>query len=265
MGILNSLPSWVVFIITAIITFLAFEGGFVLARKRKSEGSLPKAPVGSIIGATLGLLAFVLAFTFGLAASRFQERIMLVVQDANVIETAYLRANFLPISEQSEVKKLIHEYVQIREPNSKKRNFQQVLNRSEVLLNQLWEQAVIFGKNNPHSVMAGLFVNAINEMVDVHSKRIALSTKIKIPYIIWAFLYLVTILSMVAVGFYSGTFNSQSRFITFTMLIAFSSLIFLISDLDSPYRGFLKVPQTPMQDLLKKIELSTEPYTNPRK
>lgn len=258
MAILNFLPTWGIFIITAVITFLSFEGGFFLGRlRKKSAKNEPKAPVSSIIGATLGLLAFVLAFTFGLAASRFQERIMLVVNDANAIETAYERARFLPDPQKTEIRNLIYEYVRIREPNSQFEIFEQITEKSETLLNQLWDQTVIIGKNNPNSVISGLFITSINKMMDLHSKRIMIAAKIGIPLIIWTVLYLVTILSMTSVGYYSGLFNSQNRWINFTMIIAFSSIIFLIADLDNPYKGFIKVTQAPMKDLLKKLSVNS--------
>jgi len=49
-----------------------------------------------MIAAILGLLAFRLAFTFGVAASRFDTRRELVLDEANAIGTTFLRAALLP-------------------------------------------------------------------------------------------------------------------------------------------------------------------------
>ena len=49
-----------------------------------------------MVAATLALLAFILAFTFGLAGSWFDVRRRLVVDEANAIGTTYLRAGMLP-------------------------------------------------------------------------------------------------------------------------------------------------------------------------
>ena len=46
-------------------------------------------------GATVGLLAFLLAFTFGMAESRYNNRKQVVLQEANAIGTTYLRTDFL--------------------------------------------------------------------------------------------------------------------------------------------------------------------------
>src|ERR1700675_930574 len=61
---------------------------------RDSEGA--RAGVGAIDGAVFGLLGLLVAFTFSGAASRFDARRQLVVEEANAIGTAYLRIDWLP-------------------------------------------------------------------------------------------------------------------------------------------------------------------------
>jgi hypothetical protein len=66
-----------------------------------------------MVGATLGLLAFILAFTFGLAAARFDTRRQLLLDEANAIGTTYLRAGMLPERGQ-QVRDLLRHYVAAR-------------------------------------------------------------------------------------------------------------------------------------------------------
>ena len=47
-------------------------------------------------GVIFGLLSLLIAFTFSGAASRFERRRDLIVQEANAIGTAYLRIDLLP-------------------------------------------------------------------------------------------------------------------------------------------------------------------------
>src|ERR1051326_822352 len=100
-GILDAFPLWAVFIVILLIVLLSVEFGYRLGKYRRSRHETEKeAPLGTMVGATLGLLAFILAFTFGLAASRFDNRRQLLLDEANAIGTTYLRAGMLP--EQSE-------------------------------------------------------------------------------------------------------------------------------------------------------------------
>jgi hypothetical protein len=49
-----------------------------------------------ILGATLGLLSFIIGFSFSMAISHFDQRKSYESGEANAIRTAYLRADLLP-------------------------------------------------------------------------------------------------------------------------------------------------------------------------
>ena len=66
-----------------------------------------------MVAATLGLLAFILAFTFGLAASRFDSRMQVLLDEANAIGTTYLRAGMLP-EQGKQIRALLREYADAR-------------------------------------------------------------------------------------------------------------------------------------------------------
>ena len=72
------------------------------------------APIGSVVGGTLGLLAFLLASTFGMAASRFDTRRQLLLDEVNAIGTCYLRADLVTQPERVEIRKRLREYVHLR-------------------------------------------------------------------------------------------------------------------------------------------------------
>jgi hypothetical protein len=65
------------------------------------------------MAASLGLLAFFLAFTFGMAGSRFDDRKKLVLEEANTIGTTYLRAELLPEPHRTEIQTLLREYIDL--------------------------------------------------------------------------------------------------------------------------------------------------------
>jgi hypothetical protein len=113
--VLNQLPLWFLYVSTVVIVFLAvvigFRWGSHIRRHKKSETDVP---IGTIVGAMLGLLAFILAFTFGMAASRIDVRKQLLLDEVNSIGTAYLRADFLPTPQRTETRMLLRKYVDIR-------------------------------------------------------------------------------------------------------------------------------------------------------
>ena len=94
-GIIDAQPLWALYIINIAIVLISAEAGWRLGNYRRQRPDHEEdAPVGAIVGATIGLLAFLLAFTFGMAASRYDTRKQLVLQEANAIGTTYLRADF---------------------------------------------------------------------------------------------------------------------------------------------------------------------------
>src|SRR5499427_2024896 len=113
-GILDSLPLWGLFVVILLVVLLSVEFGYRLGKYRRSRSEQEKeAPVGTMVGATLGLLAFILAFTFGLAAARFDTRRQVLLEEANAIGTTYLRAGILPERGQ-EIRTLLRDYVAAR-------------------------------------------------------------------------------------------------------------------------------------------------------
>src|SRR5262245_9052869 len=113
-AMLDVLPLWGLFAVTLLLVLLAAEGGFRLGVYRSSRSEDEKdATVGALAAATLGLLAFILAFTFGLAAQRFDTRKQLVLDEANSIGTTYLRAGMLP-ERREEIRSLLRQYVDVR-------------------------------------------------------------------------------------------------------------------------------------------------------
>ena len=96
-GLLDGLPLWCFFAATLVLVLLSVECGHRVGKYRRSQPEQEKeAPLTTMVGATLGLLAFILAFTFGLAAARFDTRRQVLFDEANAIGTTYLRAAMLP-------------------------------------------------------------------------------------------------------------------------------------------------------------------------
>jgi hypothetical protein len=69
---LAHIPLWALFGTTVVLILLAIEVGYRVGRWRQWRAEHEReTPVGTIVAAILGLLAFLL-FTFGMAAARFE-------------------------------------------------------------------------------------------------------------------------------------------------------------------------------------------------
>jgi len=203
-----------------------------------------------MVAATLGLLAFMLAFTFGMAGARFDARKQLVLDEANAIGTAYLRAQLLPPPHSTEIQALLREYVDIRVAGAtQKEKLAVALARSQELHRLLWSQAVTLSQKSSNPMVVGLFIQSLNEVIDLHSKRITAGLRNRIPAIIWIVLYLLAIMAMIAMGYHSGLASPSRSIVVLILTMAFSAVIYLTIDLDNPREGLLHVSQQAMFDL----------------
>jgi hypothetical protein len=250
---LDSIPLWALFGITVVLIFLAVEAGFRVGRWRQRRREHEReTPVGAIVAAILGLLAFLLAFTYGMAASRFETRRELVLDEANAIGTTYLRAALVPEPHRTEIQNLLRDYVDLRLGGVEPGMVVPALARSEELQRRLWAQAVRVAEKKPTPI-TGLFIQSLNEVIDLHAKRVTMGMRNRIPITIWAALYFAAILAMAGVGYQEGLTSATRTLATLILVVTFSGVLWLLADLDRPQEGLIQVSQQAMIDLRQSM------------
>jgi hypothetical protein len=255
MSTIQLLPFWAMFLVMVGIVLLSIAFGYKVARYRisKSEGA-PEGPVGSVVGAVLGLLAFMLALTFSMASNRFDTRKQLLLDDVNAIGTTALRADLLPEPHRTECRHLLKRYVDIRVMiTTNGLAIEQALEESTALQKQLWQHAMELARTDMNSDIGALFVESLNEVIDLHLVRSTVALQYRIPPIIWLVLILLTALSMTGVGFQFGMVRRSSILLQIMLAVSFSLVVTLIADLDKATSGLLRVNQLPMLELQQQL------------
>lgn len=252
---LDVIPLGWFFVIATAAALLALEFGYRLGEWRHAHASGEKdAPIGAMVGAILGLLAFMLAFTFSLAASRFDARRMSILNEANAIGTTYLRARLLPEPQRSEIAKLLREYVDIRIHGVEEGTIAATVARSEELHEEIWTEAIAAAEKNPSSIMTGVFIQSLNEMIDLHATRILVGIRSRIPVSIWGGLFLLALIGMASMGYQAGLSATRRSPAMIFLALSFAGVIFLIVDLDRPHEGLLRVGQQAMIDVQRSMQ-----------
>lgn len=248
-GPLAFLPIWGIFLATLLFVLLAVEAGYRWARHKQARTEQEKeAPVGAMVGATLGLLAFLLAFTFGMAADRYHARREALLEEANAISTAYLRTALVSEPHRTEARKLLREYVDERLQWAGVERFH-AGHSSDELLRGLWTHAAAAGQKEPQSEVVALFVQAANDVIDLHAKRLMARQRSRIPDAFWVVLYAVAILGLAAMGYHGGVAGTTRSPVMLAVALAFAAVVLLIVDLDRPGQGLLVVNQQAMIDV----------------
>jgi hypothetical protein len=262
---LDFLPLWLIFIGAAISIILAVEIGYSFGRRR-SLGLTDdeNAHVGGGVAATLGLLAFMLAFTFGAGTDRWDTKKVLILAETNAIGTAFLRSDLLEQPHRSAVQHLLSEYLdhrlnvmQQQTSAGFRENITDYAKRLEIALKeakvfhkQLWQQTKEVASNNPTPITA-LFVSAINEVIDLHQERVTNSVQQRMPLVFWIVLYSLAMLAMVLLGYDAGISRGARSLSAWMVAISFATIMLLVVALDRPQTS--RVGQLPMLGLQADI------------
>jgi hypothetical protein len=250
---LNVLPGVVVFLIGLALVVVGTEIGWRLGISAKGRG---ENNIYIVEQCLFGLLALLVGFTFLMALTRFEARREAVINEANAIGTAALRARLLPEPHRAETLKLLREYVGLRVKYiGMGRTFSQlpdVIQRSNEIQERLWRHATTVATKDNAMVPTGLFIQALNEVIDVQAKRLA-EVRNEIPEIVLLTLFAVTAISGAVAGYAGGAEEHRSRWPTHIMGLLVCAILFLIVDLDRPAGGFISITQQPMIDTANSI------------
>ena len=102
-----------IFIALILATTIGFSVGKRQIKRIAAPEKLEKT-AGTITGAMLALLGFVLAISLSMADSHFEVRRKLVLEEANAIGTARLRAIAIGGEQGTEIVRLLDDYVRLR-------------------------------------------------------------------------------------------------------------------------------------------------------
>lgn len=246
-------PWWVTLLIAVAIFLFGAEIGFRFGRRLRHAKASWKSHVAMEAGAILALLGLLLAFSFSIVEARFTARKALVIDEANAIGTAYLRAKTLPEPQAHRIQALLRQYVNIRLAASTPESLARQIQRSEQLHDDLWREAVTVAKAHPDSEVVGRFLEALNAVIDLHTTRVTVSLYQHLPDAIFNILVVVSLLAMVILGYGAGLGRWRSPLPTAALVVAIASVIVLIHQLDTPGTRLFRISQYAMEDVQETI------------
>jgi hypothetical protein len=241
---------------------LAIEAGYRIGRRIKwtsgEDRDAFKAHINMIAASMLGILALLLGFTFSLSLQRFDSRSVAVVDEANAIGTAYLRAQMLPAAVRGEVQQSLRDYLGLRVQASAltlvDRDAQQALaEKTTRAQSALWRLALQAAEEDPNPVKTGLFVQSLNELIDNFGRRDAALNR-HVPEVVLLLLYATFLMAVAIVGYASGVAGHRASFASHVMVVLIVVLVFVILDLDRPRRGQIQVSQSSLVELQAAIK-----------
>ncbi len=205
-----------------------------IARWRAEGGpQRPRAEVGAMDGAVFALLGLLIAFTFSGAASRWDARRQLVIEEANAIGTAYLRLDLLLPDAQPALREKFRQYVDARLAAYRSlpdvSAAQAELARAVKLQGQIWAQAVAACRNEGSQPARMLVLPALNAMIDITTTRTT-AAQTHPPGIVYAMLIVLMLVSSLLAGHRAeGQGRSWIHMVAFAFTLALVLYVIVIS------------------------------------
>ena len=261
MSDMDKLPLFLVFAATLAAQIIFIEVGFRMGKVREGKPNKAQmAQVRAIMGASLGLLAFMLAFSFNTTQQHYEKRVQAYLLEVSAIDSAFRGADLIKKNERETAKKLLAEFARLRVETrefalAKDMNtVVELIRESERMHDQLWAIAERSMEGEGDGEDTGLFAQAILTMIDAHDSRLQTVFFNRVPPIIWLTLLGMAMLSMAVTGYQAGLTGTRSSFATWTLAATFAFVMILITDLDRPTMTLFKENHQMMIELQNRME-----------
>ena len=268
--VLDQIPLEALFVLIILLMVFSIEFGFRIGRRPQMvPAKAQHSQVRAIMGAALGLTAFMLAFSFATAQSHYETRVQAMLMETRMANDAFLQAEFMREPDRSEAHGLLRQYLVDRlaiHDLARQGRMEEVIHlvgRAEEIHRDLWELAA---KRNRVDTAEGdsrsardPFMESIIGLMDMHSARLEASMLNRIHYVIWATLYFTGFLAMMITGYQAGLVGKRSPFATVGLALIFATVMMLITDLDRPFMSLFDIDDSVIENTLNRMDSLVAP------
>jgi len=256
---LYDIPLWVDALAFVLLLAVAVEAGFRIGlRQRRASESAEKTTRGDVtLNSMLALLGLMLAFTYAFTLSRADARKHAIVEEANAIGTAFLKADFLTEPGRGELREGLLDFARARivtqDEVKDQESRQAILALMAETQSRLWpalERAFRDRNLGPYETS---MMQAVTEVLDAQTRRTTAAFD-RMPPVVTLLLLAIAALALAVAGHNAGLRGtiSRSRIAGFVLILAFLMLIIL--DFDQPQTGFIRLSSAPLLSAVGDME-----------
>ena len=253
MDLLYSIPSWQLAIALFVILLGGMFVGFRLGKNAARRGEQESGSADSAVkGAVAGLAALLLAFSFSLAAGRYDQRGTLTVREANSIRNTWLRADLLEEPTRGHIQQLIRDYLDARIKylgmGFDRAQIAASAAASQQLQQQIWQVISEQSRTNNQPGNISTLVPAVSEMLDA-DVAIEAAYSNTVPAIVLVLLFGAIIFTGLLVGHSFGRAGRRHVLTATVFALLVTLVVSVILDLDRPRRGVIRENVGPLENL----------------
>lgn len=251
------LNTWELWLIIAAIVLGFVAVGYVAGIALRSRSEALREPIGVVQGALLALVGLILAFGLTLAIGRYDGRRVALIDDANAIGTAYLRAQTLAEPQRSKSLRLLVQYteasIRLSHAVPTTVGFRTTVAEESALQRPLWRLAGQALDRSPRGSAARLYVDSLNEVINLQTVRVSALNN-RVPGTVLVLELFGAAVSLALLALYAAMLGRGATAVVLAGILV-TMLILVIFDLDRPTRGLIRVTDAPLVALRASMEL----------
>jgi hypothetical protein len=224
-------------------------------RQKQAKGPVPstESQEGYVVSGALGLLALMLGFTLAMAVDRFDQRRLLVLEEANAIGTTYLRAQLFAEPHRTRLSKLLVEYTdnRIALATATRGEVTKLIADNDRMITELWIATAAAFDSVSSLDFSTAFLETMNNMINLDAAR-KTARMAHVPTKVLAVLSIYIIVTAGVLGYVLTAFRGR---LAGGFLVALLTLLLaLIIDLERPTTGGVRESQAPMELLRASLK-----------
>lgn len=239
-------PRWLFLFTFLVLWFAAWLGGRI-SQWRHGLDDEARPDFGTVLAATLTLLGLIIGFSFSMATTRYDLRKTYEEAEANAIGTEFIRADLLPATDGARVRDLLRQYTDLRisfYTTRSQDDLMQIGVATTKVQDELWTATSKPAMSQQTPVVA-LAVAGMNDVINSQGYTQAAWWN-RIPGGAWALMFSIALFCNVMLGY--GARRVDGKLLMVLPLVVAISFL-LISDIDSPRRGLIRVHPQNLESL----------------
>jgi hypothetical protein len=255
-SLFHNLPMPVIGLTILCLMLVGLEVGYRNGVKRHRAEGNNEAGGGTVaLSSMFALLGLVLAFTYNAGTHRYDDRKDMVVEEAAVLQTAFLSAALIPDDGGFELQTAIYNYALTRLPGAKSNEEDRLAALNETIAAQalLWPTLEEALKKEGAAPFARANVAAIQQVLKTHTSRLAAIVD-KLPGAVLWMLIMVSILTISVSGFNAGLTGTISRGRSSILALVITTVIYIIIDFDRGGHGFIQINTQSLEIVIAEME-----------
>jgi hypothetical protein len=234
------LPAVIIFLLIILFNWLGFR--YKKRQIRKNPEQVQDG-IGSIEGSILGIMSFIMGFTFSMAVIKFESRRHLIVEEANYITTAIFRCDMYPDSIRNPLRADFAAYVEARiayfsvGEDEDKINLE--IKKAEEIWARIWKRVTYYSNFPDFRIRSQQMIPVLNDVIDIVNTRDATRVSTVPLFIMWTLLLLVLIAAFLLGSDYKGHKRKLTLVIGYAMVMALT--MNLIIELNHTRKGLINL------------------------